>query len=366
MNDDTRQHSDPLLPLARQRFQELSRSAGFPSLALGGLMFCLAFLFGGTPDVDFGFGSPYDEPEVVRTTVPPSTATSELEAPTTTAELVSRDQLQASIVAAGFPAVDASVDGSIVTLIGTVPDQASADVVVQRVLGVEGVTEVVDQLEIQGSAGASAARIDVSRSSATIVGVVDSEALVDRLVDLAAIFYRSEQIDIDGLVVDADAAPLTNVMVSGSLSDADLIQQMENTYRSFSSLQVSVELEQSEQPRIELLLDELLDAEPIEFELGQASVTSSAATTLDKVAEILGQFPNAAIEVGGHTDGQGGNDLNQELSQERAAIVIEELRDRGVEIDLVAVGYGSLRPRIFPEQTEADQAANRRIEFRLQ
>lgn len=366
MTEEPRQHSDPLLPLARQRFHELSRSAGFPFVTLAGLMFCLAFFFGGSPDVDFGFGSPYEEPEVIRTTVPPSTTAPEPEAPTTTVELVSLEQVRESIVAAGFPSIDASVEGSVVALFGTVPDRASADVVVQRVLGVEGVTEVLDQLEVESSAGASAASIRLSRSSATISGVVGSEDELDRLVELATTFYRSEQIDADELEVDDEAAPLTTVTVTGSLSDPDLIEQIEETYGSISSLQMLVELEQTEQPRIELLLDELLAAEPIEFELGQASVTSSAASTLDKVAEILGQFPNAAVEVGGHTDGQGGDALNQELAQERATAVIEELRDRGVEIDLIAIGYGSLRPRISPEQTEADQAANRRIEFRLQ
>ncbi len=329
-------------------------------------MFCLAFLFGGSPDVDFGFGSPYDEPEVIRTTLPPPTTTPEAEASTTTVELVSIEQVREYIVAAGFPAVDASIDGSTVTVVGTVPDRASADVVVQRVLAVDGVTDVVDQLEIESSAAASTASITVTRSSATISGVVGDEGIVDRLVELAAVFYRSEQIDTDDLVVDDEAAPLTTVTVTGSLSDPDLIQQIEETYGSISSLQILVELEQTEQPRIELLLDELLTTEPIEFEIGQASVTPSAAATLDEVAEILGQFPNAAIEVGGHTDAQGGDALNQELSQERAATVVAELRDRGVEIDLVAVGYGSLRPRVAPEQTEADQAANRRIEFRLQ
>lgn len=367
MSESERQHSDPLLPQAGERLQELWNSAGFPSGVLAGLMFVVAFLFGGSPEVDDGPDAPREQTQQDGIDSSSSSTTpEEAGITTTTVELVSLEQLDESIVAAGFPAVEALVDGSTVIVVGTVPDQASAEVVLQRVGAVEGVTEVINQLEIEAAAGASAASIDLDRSTAVITGVVGSEEEVDRLIGLVGQFYREDQIDTDQVIVDEDAAPLASVTVTGSLSDGDLIEQIEQTYQSLSSLQVLVDLEQTEQPRVELLLDELLAANPIEFQLGQASITPAAAATLDEVAEILGQFPNASVEVGGHTDSQGGDALNQQLSQDRATTVIDELRARGVEIDLVAVGYGSLRPRVSPEQTPADQAANRRIEFRLQ
>lgn len=47
------------------------------------------------------------------------------------------------------------------------------------------------------------------------------------------------------------------------------------------------------------------------------------------------------VEIGGHTDSQGGEDLNQQLSQTRAEAVRIALIDRGLaEASIVAKGYG--------------------------
>ena len=71
------------------------------------------------------------------------------------------------------------------------------------------------------------------------------------------------------------------------------------------------------------------------------------------------------IEIGGHTDSQGREEMNQQLSLQRARAVLNELRLRRVLTSTVsAVGYGESQP-IADNGTEDGREVNRRIEFRL-
>lgn len=71
------------------------------------------------------------------------------------------------------------------------------------------------------------------------------------------------------------------------------------------------------------------------------------------------------LEIGGHTDAEGGAEYNLALSERRATAVLNALRDRGVDADrLVAKGYGETQPVAANDAAEG-RAANRRITFRL-
>ena len=73
----------------------------------------------------------------------------------------------------------------------------------------------------------------------------------------------------------------------------------------------------------------------------------------------------AKIEIGGHTDSQGREVMNQQLSQARADAVLNAIMARRVLVsNLTAKGYGESRP-IADNGTEAGREANRRIEFTL-
>lgn len=103
----------------------------------------------------------------------------------------------------------------------------------------------------------------------------------------------------------------------------------------------------------------------ITFEPGSARITPEAGRTLDRIAEQLKSCADIQMEVGGHTDSQGREEMNQQLSQRRAEAVIAALLDRRVlTSNLTAVGYGETRP-IASNDTEEGREANRRIEFRL-
>jgi OOP family OmpA-OmpF porin len=69
------------------------------------------------------------------------------------------------------------------------------------------------------------------------------------------------------------------------------------------------------------------------------------------------------FEVSGHTDSKGKPEHNKELSQKRAAAIVKELTARGVPAsEIIAVGFGSEKPLVTPDDTEAKRAKNRRYE----
>ncbi|TDE39792.1 OmpA family protein [Antarcticimicrobium sediminis] len=103
----------------------------------------------------------------------------------------------------------------------------------------------------------------------------------------------------------------------------------------------------------------------ITFEPGSATIAAASQGIMNQIADILTECQDLRLEIQGHTDSQGREEMNLTLSQSRAQSVLNELRARRVlTASFVAVGYGETRP-IAPNDTEAGREANRRIEFRL-
>ncbi len=109
-------------------------------------------------------------------------------------------------------------------------------------------------------------------------------------------------------------------------------------------------------------LNDALGIAPINFETGSAVITPDSTTVLDGAAEFL-IANNTIVEIAGHTDADGDDALNQQLSQDRAEAVQAYLAEKGVAAqNMTAVGYGETNP-IADNDTPEGKAANRRIEF---
>lgn len=104
----------------------------------------------------------------------------------------------------------------------------------------------------------------------------------------------------------------------------------------------------------------------ITFASGSARLSGESAPFLAAILDIVQRCPDLAIEVGGHTDSVGAPDLNQRLSEARAAAVAAYLAQNGVAATRVSArGYGEARPA-YPNDTPRNRALNRRIEFVVQ
>lgn len=100
----------------------------------------------------------------------------------------------------------------------------------------------------------------------------------------------------------------------------------------------------------------------ISFRSGQAELLSESHQALESIAQFLKENPELRLEIQGHTDSQGNESFNLDLSQRRAEAVrsylVEEL---GIEADrLSAKGYGESSP-VADNLTEEGRRMNRRI-----
>lgn len=101
------------------------------------------------------------------------------------------------------------------------------------------------------------------------------------------------------------------------------------------------------------------------FASGQTELLPSARNRLSEVADALKQSDNA-LTIEGHTDAQGADSFNEELSLRRAEQVRDFLVSRGVPPDRISVrGLGEYRP-VASNSTPEGRANNRRVEIVLQ
>lgn len=112
-------------------------------------------------------------------------------------------------------------------------------------------------------------------------------------------------------------------------------------------------------------INTVLTERKISFDPGSAELDTGGRAVVDRLAEILKGCNKAKIEIAGHTDSQGRESMNLNLSQSRADAVLQGLIERRVlTAGLTAKGYGEATP-IADNDSEEGREANRRIEFTL-
>jgi outer membrane protein OmpA-like peptidoglycan-associated protein len=103
----------------------------------------------------------------------------------------------------------------------------------------------------------------------------------------------------------------------------------------------------------------------IVFDFKKDTIKASSRPTLDEAAKVLKEFPDVKINIVGHTDDVGTPAFNEDLSKRRAAAVKKYLVDQGIdESRITTEGRGAREPKV-PNDTEANRAINRRIDFEI-
>jgi len=102
----------------------------------------------------------------------------------------------------------------------------------------------------------------------------------------------------------------------------------------------------------------------IYFDVNKDVVKPESYGTLKEISKILNEVPDVKVKIVGHTDSDGADPANLDLSKRRAASVKSELvKSFGVNGDrLETDGMGESQP-VAPNDTPANKALNRRVEF---
>ena len=99
------------------------------------------------------------------------------------------------------------------------------------------------------------------------------------------------------------------------------------------------------------------------FDSGTSNLKPGSRETIGRIAEFLQQHSDEPVEIYGHTDSQGSAEMNEELSEQRAAAVKEALVGMGVAAERIEIeGRGEAYP-VATNDTVAGRTQNRRVEI---
>jgi outer membrane protein OmpA-like peptidoglycan-associated protein len=104
------------------------------------------------------------------------------------------------------------------------------------------------------------------------------------------------------------------------------------------------------------------------FDLGKATIKKESEPKLQKIVDLLKQYPTIKIDIRSHTDSRSSSESNQILSDKRAQSSKSWLEQRGIDGSrLTAKGYGETQLvnncADGVKCTEKEHQQNRRSEF---
>lgn len=101
------------------------------------------------------------------------------------------------------------------------------------------------------------------------------------------------------------------------------------------------------------------------FDSNKYNINTTSAESLQKLANVLLEYPKTNILIEGHTDSTGKDTYNMKLSKKRATAVSNFLESRGLSANrLVTKWYGETQPKA-DNSTATGRAKNRRVEIAI-
>lgn len=101
------------------------------------------------------------------------------------------------------------------------------------------------------------------------------------------------------------------------------------------------------------------------FDLGKATLKPESEPELKRILQVMKENMALVIEISGHTDNTGSDEINNKLSLERANAVKENLLKGGIDQARIKTkGYGKSKPKA-DNATEEGRQINRRVEIEI-
>ncbi len=244
-----------------------------------------------------------------------------------------------------------------------------------------------------GQAAAESETTRVTREAASARLTAEAEA--DRLKRDNALQAAAAQETADRLKQDNDAKTAAaeteaarlkqqnDLLASNAQTEADRLRNENDAQRAAAQAEldrVAKEKGQLETDRSELRAQLLLqfnailqtrdtarglivNMSDVLFDTGKFSLRPEAREKLAKVAGIVEGHPGLRLAVEGHTDSVGGDDYNQQLSEERGGSVRDYLVEQGIAgTSVSSKGFGKTQP-VASNETASGRQQNRRVEL---
>jgi outer membrane protein OmpA-like peptidoglycan-associated protein len=232
--------------------------------------------------------------------------------------------------------------------------------------GTGAITDAGSAADGRGHAGESGDEASQEQATSTIRGEV-KEKYTDRPLsgtveatttfDDGSIAHREEGFLDGSFEIDVPREGGTDILISSpgftfetiTLPDEEAIDDL-----SLAGIEVSLSrASKGEQIRVD----------SIHFETDKANLEPGSIPTMRKLYDMMRENPGIRIEITGHTDSTGSEEVNQRLSELRAESVAAWLIQNGISSTrIVTNGYGETKP-IADNATEEGRRQNRRTEI---
>ncbi|MDQ3192409.1 MAG: OmpA family protein [Bacteroidota bacterium] len=107
------------------------------------------------------------------------------------------------------------------------------------------------------------------------------------------------------------------------------------------------------------------------YDFAKSTLRNISKVELEKLYTLLEKNPGLKVEISGHTDHIGSNEMNIKLSQDRAQSVVDYITEKGMDKSrLIAKGYGSSSPVANNKNADGSDnpeamQLNRRVELKV-
>jgi outer membrane protein OmpA-like peptidoglycan-associated protein len=263
----------------------------------------------------------------------------------------------------------------------------------------EAQTTLAQAMNSQGHGGSSKAVTDYARRTVALVTTAaramykaqqekaEAEAAAKRKAELDALSQQAETAQQSAAAADAarrqaelEKADAERAKAEIAAAAAALETQKKDLETQMAALAAEKEKTEAERDalakRLTGALASVADTQntargvvvnlsDILFDTNKATLKPEAQLTLAKLTGVLSVFPNLNLRVEGYTDSTGTDEINNKLSRDRAASVVEFLQSEGITGSrMTSDGYGSKFPAASND-TKEGRAKNRRVEIVL-
>lgn len=101
----------------------------------------------------------------------------------------------------------------------------------------------------------------------------------------------------------------------------------------------------------------------IHFALNEDVISPESAAVLDKIADVLRQYPSIVVDLHGHTDSRASQTYNQDLARRRAENARRYLLNQGIGSERMTLRSFGETALLVAETNRTNFARNRRVEF---
>lgn len=205
-----------------------------------------------------------------------------------------------------------------------------------------------------------------------ITGVVRSESSRELLPGAKVVLLDEDGKEIDSTIADESGKYVLN----GALCDTDVtvIGSMKRYLNDEQNITIANDIDaDSYQLNLNLpdqFVSNKVNINTIYFDLNKYNIRPDAAKELDKVVQVMNEYPELLIDAGSHTDSRGTDSYNMKLSDRRAKSTIDYIISKGIDPNRLAYkGYGETQLvnncTNGVKCSDEEHELNRRTEFQI-